>query len=179
MKEWTLQPFLVLGQGFFVASGVCLTEQSVQKEGERDRLRQTNGRTETPIGKSSIDGSSWNANGCLGIALGFSANEAHWSDRWGFNSEKELNYRPGKHRLGRATLSPSLWARHPPFQLFLCLTCHLGLPLFRHHVLCQSIVSSHLQPSSVVLPKNPLSWLALLSFLTLRRQVIKLHLSST
>lgn len=162
----------------------CMFEWAVQKEGEeRDSLRQTHGRTETPTDKSSIDGSSWNANGCLGIALGLSANEAHWSDRWGFNSEKELNYRPGKHQLGSVTLSPFIWARHPPFQLFFCLTCHLSLPLFRHHVLSQQSVNllfpPTINPSSVFSPKNALSWLASFSFLTLNRQVVNLHLSST
>lgn len=154
------------------------------KEGEgRDRLGQTYGHAATPTDKSSTHGSSWNANGCLGIALGLGANEAHWSDRWGSNSEKELNYRLGKHRLGRgdtlpihlcspSSLSALSLSNLPSWFTIIQAPCPLS-------AICQSIVSSPLHPSSVFPPKNPWSGLALLSLLTVRHQVIKLHLSST
>lgn len=164
-----MQPFLVLGQVCFVASGVCLTERNKKKEKETDEDRHTAVRkrrlTKAPLTLLlEMQTVVWV------FALGLGANEAHWSDRWGFNSEKELNYRPGKHQLGRVTRRPFIWARHPPVQLFLCLTCHLGLPLFRLRVLAPQSVNLLFPPyfNLPILrffsPENPFELTGFISF---------------
>lgn len=92
LSSHTSVPLIHLAPAFVC---LCVLFQGGRRtEAERKTRRRTDGNADW---QKLHCPSPLKCKGLLGDWLNFTANEAHRGDRWSVNSEKELNYRPGKH----------------------------------------------------------------------------------